>query len=98
MFVLSKDVVDLIGQYPAIYVHLSPELSSLRIIGKDLDNLFRRQGPQRLDGIRAGGFGEGRPDLFRGRELVSIFFQVSIVRKRTAAFADGPLKKSLGQR
>src|SRR6266851_8516262 len=97
MFALSKDIACLVGQHPAIHVHLSPKLSSLRIISENLDDLLTRHGPQRLDRFCADGFSEGGPDFFRGRKLVPIFSQVSIVRERAAAFADGPLKQPFGQ-
>src|SRR5882672_12559408 len=97
MFALSKDTACLVGQNPAIHVHLSPELSALRIIVEDIDNFLCGHGPQRLDRIYAGGFSEGGPDFFGGRKLVPIFSQVSIVRESAAAFTDGPLKQPFGQ-
>src|SRR5258708_7448665 len=58
MFALSENIASLIGQHPAIHVHLSPELSALRLVSEDLDTLLRRHGPQRLDRFCAGGFSE----------------------------------------
>src|SRR5882762_596722 len=97
MFALSKDTACLVGQHPAIHVHLSPELSALRIISEDLDNLLRRHGPQRRNRTCSCDFSEGGPDFFSGRKLVPIFSQVSIVRESAAAFADGPLKQPFDQ-
>jgi hypothetical protein len=65
LFALRENVPNLVRQRPSVHIRLSSELHPFRVIFENLDDLFRRLRAQRLDGIRAGDFGESLADLLR---------------------------------